>query len=406
MLSNFKKGSDVFYSVLLSVYLLIPAINKIAMVYFPFLRFSLMSVLYSVIGILIVAYFFVNKNRWKEIGKVNFFVFAIVFIYYLSSSILNVTRLSIFEFVVYFAIPVLFFSRRDFDFDMFIKITLIVSALGLPIVNSIFSLGSNGMAEMGVSYAFLLPSIIPIYYLMRHKRKTIIYAVLSILNLVYDIQILLYGSRGCVLSILIVIIMLLIFKNSIVNFDAKLKIRILVIVAILVFAVTNFNSILNLTSQALSLAGISSNSLNKMIMLSQSGDISNGRNEIFEAAFSGFLSKPLFGNGFDSFDFYTGLGYPHNFIIQLLYDLGLVGSFFVFVPLIIGAIRLIKNSSRDSLYLFIVVFCSSVPGALFSQNAWKNVLLWVTISMSFSYFGLRKVPSLYDKKDNKKTAVS
>lgn len=406
MFKNPRININHFYSVLFSLYLLVPPINKIVLVYFSFLPFSLMSVLYLTIGILIISCFFIGKNRIKEIGKANFFIFIAVLIYFLVSSLRGVTGLSVFELVVYFAIPILFFSKKSFDFNTFIKTALIVSVFGLPIVNSIFVLDYNGIAEMGVSYAFLLPAIIPVYYLIRHKNKSFIFAILSILNLVYDIQIFLHGSRGCAISILTLFFLLLIFNLTKRKSITAIKYKLIIGTLILVILIINFVTVMDFFKQTLSSFGISASTLDKLFSLVQRGDVSNGRNEIYKIAFDGFLGKPLFGNGFDSFDYYTGLEYPHNFVIQLLYDLGIIGVMIIFVPFLFGTIKMTKRLSKEDLYFFIVVFSSSVPGALFSQNAWKNVLLWITISMAVSYFGTTEVTVSYDKKVDKKIAVS
>lgn len=68
------------------------------------------------------------------------------------------------------------------------------------------------------------------------------------------------------------------------------------------------------------------------LFLGHGSDVSGDdtRQRIFSLAFHGWLERPLFGHGIDSFKFYnqamTGhLYYAHNNFVELLYDVGVVG---------------------------------------------------------------------------------
>ena len=68
--------------------------------------------------------------------------------------------------------------------------------------------------------------------------------------------------------------------------------------------------------------------MNKMIALN---DISNGREPVYEAAIAGIKNAPLLGNGIEAFPAYTAYSYPHNFILQLVYEGGIL---FCVIPVI------------------------------------------------------------------------
>ena len=85
------------------------------------------------------------------------------------------------------------------------------------------------------------------------------------------------------------------------------------------------------------------------------GDIS--RFQLFNQAWNLFLDHPL-GVGIGGFHFYTGEVWPHNFILEILCETGIIGSL-VFLALII--INLIYKHiglfyvTRSKLFYFIII---------------------------------------------------
>lgn len=95
-----------------------------------------------------------------------------------------------------------------------------------------------------------------------------------------------------------------------------------------------------------------------------------------------FVKKPLFGHGIKSFEYYTGIVYPHNFVYQMLFDIGIIGTLIIIVPLLSSVIKIFKRiGDYENSTVLIALICASVPGALFSGDLWLNPLLWLTFSL-------------------------
>ncbi len=86
-----------------------------------------------------------------------------------------------------------------------------------------------------------------------------------------------------------------------------------------------------------------------------------GRPKIWKFGLEQFLQKPIFGYGPNSHREYhvvdTGLRHFHNFIIQSLVSVGIVGSVFIFIYLlktfIKGLVLLLKQRYQNSPYIFV-----------------------------------------------------
>ena len=121
----------------------------------------------------------------------------------------------------------------------------------------------------------------------------------------------------------------------------------------------------------------------KFLNLAKEGDVSNGRNDIASIAIKGFLSSPFWGNGMDSFNANTGLAYPHNLFLQLLYDGGLLLSAVIILPILKKIKRTYLNCSYDEYTVYTFLLMCSVPGSMFSMDIWSNGVLWFAFGSLF-----------------------
>lgn len=155
--------------------------------------------------------------------------------------------------------------------------------------------------------------------------------------------------------------------------------KILIILCICVLIYANFWNIIGLLEEIMKDKGIHFNFIEKITKLGQE-NINNGRNTIYAITIRGIKNKILLGHGIDTFDYYTSLEYPHNFCLQFLYDIGIIGSLIVLIPVAIGIKKSFKYCNRDEFIIDVALVVASVPGALFSGNLWKNVILWCVIA--------------------------
>lgn len=119
--------------------------------------------------------------------------------------------------------------------------------------------------------------------------------------------------------------------------------------------------------------------IDKLLALHREGDILNGRKACYRAAWEGIFAGAfpmLFGHGISTFAANTGMVYPHNFLLQLLYDGGLLLFCLVAIPLAWRAVGTLRRCECNTWMLFLLLFCSAVIRALFSADLWKQELLW------------------------------
>lgn len=119
----------------------------------------------------------------------------------------------------------------------------------------------------------------------------------------------------------------------------------------------------------------------------------SGRQEIWSTAWEGFLLKPIIGNGFSSFLMYSeyvfmdGRNYTsstHNLMLQLLYEVGVVGT-----AAVLGAVWLVVRRCWNQVIL--PVLAAIVIDAMFStfpQVVQVNWVLGVVVATGLHYRAL------------------
>lgn len=82
--------------------------------------------------------------------------------------------------------------------------------------------------------------------------------------------------------------------------------------------------------------------LYKNQVYSVAGDITNGRLEIWARSLDLFAERPIFGSGADTFNLRESVISAHNSYVQSLVELGVVGTFFFYMPFVYALILTIK----------------------------------------------------------------
>lgn len=373
-------------SILLAVFVDIPCINQYLITIW-FNIGSVMTMLYTVIPALILLFGLLTKKEHK-IKVTPFYYLVVIYVlllYYLTITDKTgkepFTQLNSFLVCTVFAFVIPLFS--SVKSEIVIKATML---LPIPVVFRLEQVFLQNMINettmtMGQSYAFLTPIIASIVYLFYFfKQDNVIGKIVGILgcsaNLVFLLRLLMYGSRGPVLSIILLILFLYIVKipsqeeNGIKIIKKRLLLGIFTSVIIYVilssFLLPSLNRI-----------GESFNFINKTLTLADEGDVSNGRYEIFPVIVNGFMDNPIFGHGFDLFYLVGLYYYPHNFLYQTIYDGGLLMFLIVIVPVVVLGYRQLKTQNRESIILLVLLFFISVPGATFSGDLWQQSNLWL-----------------------------
>ena len=321
----------------------------------------------------------------------------VVILYYTMTQLLFPEKpaVSLFELVNYCLLP-FFYAQVDVDFERVVKYSLILTAPAILVSNSIFSQAATShVISMLLSYSVLFSVICSIMYLAYYRKQNgrhwLLYTCLSLIQMYFLFQLILFGSRGPVLSVFIFAVLLYYFRPDIKSDRVKSHpYRFFIEVTIIAVLFYLYSDELLVMIYNYSLRhDIFVRSIYKTYLLFQSNNVSHGRNDIFLLALKGWCNNPIFGNGLDMFEANTGIVYPHNLFFQLAYDGGIVLLLLIIVPIVVNSISLFRNNKFSNLAPWMVLFSSSVIGSLFSGDIWKRHTFWFFLAYCLE-FGRRR----------------
>ncbi len=345
-------------------------------------KFSFLQYIYIMIGVFsfLVVVFNINKLIFatSTVGMA-----AVLMGYYFLSY--GTTSVAPVYFISYVILPVAL-SLLDFDSE---KVIRYVACMTVPLIfisGSVFELHEVGVHDnitMGMTYAFL-PSICAAFVHYKYfknncsKRMYIAYWI----NIFYLVQILKYGSRGPILAIALLIVAMFIYNYD--NTGGKMRINPIVaffIITLTILVILYYDVILRWIQIIFASYNIKFNFINKILRLAERNNIMNGRLGLFRITLQMFLQAPIIGHGISSFSHYTLMVYPHNSILQLMFDGGIVLTVIV-LCMVISRTR--KNMQKSDVYgfaFFLFLFFVSVPGSMVSGDLFENSSLWLWVFM-------------------------
>lgn len=344
--------------------------------------------LFSVLGALVLS---IINSQWKNRRFSNSMLFILVWVsvfyiityYSIAPPFTSFLLFSLYT-VVSFTLP----SIAKIDGRLFLKASMFFVFPAIFQLNQIFRFmyDDSEVITMGQSYAFLYPVIASVvYYFVYFKEETKIEKAVSLIlfavNSVFASYLIAYGSRGPVLSIIAVIAFCLVFPLSESGFGIKaLKGRFTVFAVTTVVVVFSFISVIQQFQDVLGNYGLSFNFVDKILRLDGGGDVTNGRQLLYGMALTDIADNPIFGMGFDQFNNNHGIegsAYPHNFIIQTLYDGGILLLIVLAIPIIKGFTSMWKTCTLDEYAVIVALAFSAVPRAMYSGDLWQNGPLWM-----------------------------
>ncbi|MFT4643635.1 MAG: O-antigen ligase [Planctomycetota bacterium] len=357
------------------------------------ISFNLISYCLSLIGF-----------KFSVVYAVSFFIFSIFFVA-LEGGIraFRFNRLSLLFFFLLFVLINLLILQVDYGFT---KFQLLISRmfLGLLILRLFLNLGYR-INEKFIMCLGILISIVLLYQasltnfilrtsmiIVESEKSRIILGVIEdsrslLFILIYtivkfkkspfyffSISLFLAGMLVTQTKQTFLVILLLIIPYVILNNKKNRDLRSLkragmtVIAFIIVMLMYNFDFVEDIYSTVPRLFELQEN-------------ISNYNDRDFRGglaswAFNLFIEKPLFGWGFGYTD--QAYSYPHNIILELLAELGIVG-FLVFTVYFTNAYLTLRDKK---LKLFVIAF--SVL-SLFSGNIMQNYFLFIALSFDYRF---------------------
>lgn len=278
-----------------------------------------------------------------------------------------------------FGLPGLFYSNLDFDIKTFYKTILVIALISIPGIIAISSRNYISLRVatghwMGVSQGalrLLLGIILVIPFLKKKIFKIFALGIIVFyLNFYFK-----FGTRGAVLALLIFLFLLFLEKKDL------LKPRVFFFTGLCgVLVSVFFIDIIAFMVDILQGVDISLKAFDKMVKLSQAGvELSNGRLGLWAKAFQDILANPVIGNGVTSFNYKYGI-YPHDFLIQILHE----GGILYFIPMMYPLFKFYKVlisrsfSSMEKQFL-IYLFAAGLMELFFSNSYWRNPFFWFFI---------------------------
>lgn len=382
--SKSTPSSVLFMSVIIGFFADIKCVNAFLVALNPAFEGAIMSMLYVVtIGILFISAFISKTPKALNVKNLWVVVYSL-FLYTFTVSFLGQPRVSFLMFIVFSIIAYVIPLITTIDVKITLRSIMFFSVFSLLRLDVIFAFAYdyNEAISMGASYAYLIPVLATIvysfYYLHEDKgfQKLFSY-ILIVANFIFFLELFIYGSRGPLLAIICCVLFLYILskRNSALRINTP---RVLVVIVLVMVIIATFMLLLNSIIDLLGSLGINSYSLNKIVRMFEMDNLSNGREDLSRMSIDGFLQHPILGNGLDLFSYNTKVtSYPHNFILQILYDGGLLFFFILMIPAIRNVIKLFKQAYYSRVVFFVFAFCASVPGALFSGDLWELNMLWL-----------------------------
>ena len=374
-----------------------------ALVYGGFVSEGTMNVIYPmVIGAIILTVLLQpNKIASKKNTYAFFVLLYILAFYYFTIFFLGTPRIS---FVMFLALSVFAFTIPlicRIDAKILIKGIMFYPFFAVTRMDRVFPMVTEwqNFMDMDASYSFLVPvtaNVVYLFFFFKEEKVVgrIVTVLLSICNLLFSFKILIHGSRGVVLSLFLLFLFLFIVQINKSNKGVEVhkgRLR-SASVALLIIATSYISFFTFLYKYLERVFGVTFYAIEKVARMGAEGDLDNGRNAIGKVAIEGFFDQPIFGHGIDRFTDVTGMNYPHNFVLQLLFDGGLVLFFILLVPFVLSIYRFLKQCKREEFVVFCTLFFASVPGAFFSQDLWNMPVLWMTFGFCLSHgFVISKV---------------
>ena len=192
-----------------------------------------------------------------------------------------------------------------------------------------------------------------------------------------------YGSRGPALFIILFVFIYFIIRF--LNSNKKIK-HLKILFPLLIIIILFSEDILIFVNNILNSSGVSSRFLSNLL----SGSFFNGnaRITLWTQAIDLIKENPLGYGAMGSREALSDIivaGYPHNVILEILLDFGVIFGFFLISFFVVYTIKILfvdrKNKWTD-LYL---VYFSTACGLMISLTFWSTSSFWICLAIIISY---------------------
>ena len=332
----------------------------------------------SVLCALVIFILTLMNNRCIRIYNQSLIFYILFLILLIISVLLNgyAYLSNYFLFFIVFATTSLILSCIDFNIEQTISHILSIYTVYVVVYFLIIQHNSDdneAVAQMGLAYS-LVPGFCVAMSSLIFFKQSFIKKINSYLILLGSSYIILFKTitRGAIISALFGVFSLILIKISPRN-----RIKVLVLLSIFVIlAIFSLNQVL---LYIIPTEGSSIGVLNKLFLLSESGDISNGRDILYKNAIEYIKQRPLLGYGIGYYEKFNQI-YPHQLFLELLCEFGIIGMVLIIFPIIRRG-YLIVSKSLNEINPLIVIYLSTLFISLMVSNSF-----WLVPNFWFIYF--------------------
>ena len=349
--------------------------------------FTPIIALASILGIIAIA-----ATRRIKVNKTVTSLVAILVIAFVMTNILQrgKSTLSFVDFVGMCLLPIVLGAFLIIDYKLVFKGCMLLLVIAIPVYQRLFLKANIGInydaVSMSTSYDILPVTIAGlVHFLYFRKDSKIIDKVLYIVSAIFSLSLIRMSYRGALLALVVTLILAFYFQKR--RDSLRNQLLFLTIAIVVIILLINYQAVLMGLSALLNKFGIRIAFIDKSVYLLANETTAHGRLDIYRKAIEGFWSSPMWGNGMATFQYYTNYPFPHNFILEFLFDGGLLLS----VPLIgifITAIRRLLRRTWDApryRFAFVLMIGSiAITRGLISAESWRIVLLWLFLGLALN----------------------
>lgn len=334
-----------------------------------------------------------NKLKFLVVYYIATFIFVVNYGFFPDSR-LYLKKLLIPVFFI--SLPTFIYSLSIQNFKIFLdiirKASNIVFITGAVIASLVFVGKANiGNYSMTLSYYMLLPMIIYLDELMDgFSIHILIRAFVSFIIIVS------IGSRGAILCIIIFIFLKYVRAYQKLNY--KKVITQLGILSIGIFFFLKTGDILEFVYNLLLRFGIRSRSI--FIFLKKDIYLS-GREDIYKVVYEAIIKNPLTGNGVAGDNYILNGGFPHNIILEIFSDFGLVFGLIILLTIFFKVVWLFVEKDNLTIKLGVIWMSLGFIHLFVSGTYMTDVKFWIFIGVLFNE---KRFKNIYPTKNNEKKA--
>ena len=334
----------------------------------------------------IIGVLFIVVPALKYIGNISIkkilFYISIISLIFLTYVIVPANR-----YFIISSLPLMFFSllcilicnekMRSIDYMNALEIASILLFFywQITLLTGNFKLEAGGEYSMSFGFSIVLPILFFIYSIKNKKRIYILLTVISFFEL------LIYGNKSPLVSVVIYILIILLpdmKKNKVFHISLYIIGLIIAICIIKLYRENIFSFIYSVLQKY----GYTSRSI-RYLLFNRFFDLGlqmNSRSYIYSMSISKVIESPLYGYGFKGDMAVLNGVYPHNIILELSLQFGVV---FASIILIIFISSLIysykyKREYKDIITIFLVY---SLTQLAVSSSVWQVKEFWILINI-------------------------